>query len=428
MPGLQTTAYQQELAEKASQFLPGGTLGNLGGSIIVREGKAGRITDVSGNEYIDYLLGSGPMILGHAHPEVVAAVQQQIELGSTFFANNEHAILLAEEIVNAVPCADKVRFCSTGSEATLYAMRTARAFRKRDKILKFEGGFHGMNDYALMSMMPSNPQDFPTPTPDSAGIPRSIQDEMLIAPFNDLETTTAIIQRYHNELGGVIVEPFQRLIPPLPGFLEGLRDITNHYEIPLIFDEVVTGFRFGYGGAQEFYGVTPDLCTLGKAVAGGYPLTVLAGREDLMSHMDRTAMDSEDFMPQIGTLSGNPVAAVAGLATLDILKREGAYEGLFATGQQLKDELTRLLNEAEIPAQVVGHASVFDVFFTETEIIDYRSTLTADKGMLARFNALLLERGVLKGSPKFYISTAHSPEDVEQTIEVFASAIDELKG
>ena len=428
MPGLKTTAYQQELAEKASQFLPGGTLGNLGGSIIVREGKAGRITDVSGNEYIDYLLGSGPMILGHAHPEVVAAVQQQIELGSTFFANNEHAILLAEEIVNAVPCADKVRFCSTGSEATLYAMRTARAFRKRDKILKFEGGFHGMNDYALMSMMPSNPQDFPTPTPDSAGIPRSIQDEMLIAPFNDLETTTAIIERYHNELGGVIVEPFQRLIPPLPGFLEGLRDITNHYEIPLIFDEVVTGFRFGYGGAQEFYGVTPDLCTLGKAVAGGYPLTVLAGREDLMSHMDRTAMDSEDFMPQIGTLSGNPVAAVAGLATLDILKREGAYEGLFATGQQLKDELTRLLNEAEIPAQVVGHASVFDVYFTETEIIDYRSTLTADKGMLARFNALLLERGVLKGSPKFYISTAHSPEDVEQTIEVFASAIDELKG
>ena len=147
-----------------------------------------------------------------------------------------------------------------------------------------------------------------------------------------------------------------------------------------------------------------------------------------MSHMDRTAMDSEDFMPQIGTLSGNPVAAVAGLATLDILKREGAYEGLFATGQQLKDELTRLLNEAEIPAQVVGHASVFDVYFTETEIIDYRSTLTADKGMLARFNALLLERGVLKGSPKFYISTAHSPGDVEQTIEVFASAIDELKG
>ena len=180
---------------------------------------------------------------------------------------------LAEEIVQAVPCAEKVRFCSTGTEATLYAMRTARAFRGKDKILKFEGGFHGMNDYALMSMSPKKLLEFPQPEPDSAGIPESIASEVLIAPYNNIEITTAIIEGHHNEIGGVIVEPFQRLIPPKAGFLEGLREVTTHYEIPLIFDEVVTGFRFAYGGAQEYYGVIPDICTLGKAVAGGFPLT-----------------------------------------------------------------------------------------------------------------------------------------------------------
>ena len=427
MADRKVTEKEQELIEKAHQNLPGGTIGNLGGDIVIREGRGGRIWDVSGNEYIDYLLGSGPMLLGHAHPEVVAAVREQIERGTTFFANNEYAILLAEEIVKALPCADKVRFNSTGSEATFYAMRTARAFRKRDKILKFEGGFHGMNDYALMSMGPAQPLDFPRPAPDSPGIPRSIQDDMLIAPFNDIETTSSIIERHHDELAGVIVEPFQRLIPPKPGFLQGLREITLHYEIPLIFDEVVTGFRFAYGGAQEYYGVTPDLCSLGKVVGGGYPLSAVAGREELMAHFDRAASNSEEYLPQVGTLSGNPVAAIAGLTTLGILKREGTYERLFATGQRLKDALQRLLNEAEIPAQVVGEAPLFDVFFTENEIVDYRSTLSNNKDMAGRFNQLLRERGIFKGTSKFYISLAHTQEDVDQTIETFASAINELK-
>ncbi len=427
MPGRKVTARERELIEKARKLLPAGSNGNLSFDIIIQEGRGARVWDISGNEYVDYLLGSGPMIVGHAHPEVVAAVQEQLLRGTTFFALNEYAILLAEEIVKAVPCAEKVRFCSTGTEATLYAMRTARAYRKRDKVLKFEGGFHGMNDYALMSMAPARPRDFPYPTPDSAGIPRSVQNEMLVAPFNDLETTSAIIERHHDELAGVIVEPFQRVIPPRPGFLQGLREVTRHYELPLIFDEVVTGFRFAYGGAQEYYGVTPDLCTLGKAVAGGYPLTAVAGRQELMAHFDASAVGGGEFMPQIGTLSGNPIAAVAGLATLDILKREGTYQRLFATGQQLKDALQRLLSEAEIPAQVVGDAPLFDVFFTDQEITDYRSTLKADRQTLRRFNQLLLERGVFKGDTKYYVSTAHTQEDVQHTIEAFASAIDALK-
>ena len=421
-------ANERELIEKAHKYLPGGSMGNLFTDVVIREGKGSRIWDVSGNEYIDYMLGSGPMVIGHTHPEVVAAVREQVERGSTFFANNEHAILLAEEIVNAVPCAEQIRFSSSGTEATLFAMRAARAYRKRDKILKFEGGFHGMNDYALMSMGPANPAEFPNPVPDSTGIPRSIQDEMLIAPFNDLETTIAIIERHHDELGGVIVEPFQRLLPPKPGFLQGLREVTQQYGIPLIFDEIVTGFRFAFGGGQEYYGVTPDLCTLGKIVAGGYPLSAVTGREDLLSPFDPGSAEDSGFMPQIGTLSGNPVAAVAGLATIQILKREGTYEKLFATGQELKDNLQRLLNEAEIPAQVVGEAPLFDVFFTDSEVVDYRDTLKADSHMLGRFNALLLERGVFKGGSKFYVSVAHTREDVDRTIEAFAWAIDELKG
>ncbi len=428
MPERKKTEQEQALIEKAYRVLPGGNLGNLGSDIIIQEGKGGRIWDVSGNEYVDYLLGSGPMLIGHSHPDVLAAVRDQLERGTTFFAGNENAILLAEEIVNAVPCAEKVRFSSSGTEATLYAMRAARAYRKRDKILKFEGGFHGMNDYALMSMGPAQPRDFPHPVPDSAGIPKAIEGEMLIAPFNDIETASSIIQRYHEELAGVIVEPFQRLIPPVPGFLQGLRDVTEQYEIPLIFDEVVTGFRLAYGGAQEYYGVTPDLCTLGKACAGGFPLTAVAGRQELMAGFEGDSAASGGFMPQIGTLSGNPGAAAAGLATLEVLRREGTYERLFATGQRIKDALERLFKEAEIPVQVVGDAPLFDVYFTEAEVTDYRSSLSGDKKMLARFNRLLLERGIFKGDSKYYISTAHTAEDVDQTIEAFAGAIDELRG
>ena len=426
MPERTIGTRERQALESAHRYLPGGSNGNLSMDVVIRQGRGAHVWDLSGNEYVDYLLGSGPMLIGHAHPEVVAAVKEQVENGTTFFALNEHAILLAEEIVDAVPCAEKVRYTSSGTEATHYAMRVARAYRKRDKILKFEGGFHGMNDYALMSMAPAQPADFPTPTPDSAGIPRSVQSEVLIAPFNDVETASAMIERHHDELAGVIVEPLQRLIPPSPGFLKGLAEVTRRYDLPLIFDEIVTGFRLAYGGAQEYYGVTPDLCTLGKVVAGGFPLAAVAGREEIMDHFDAARVQNEDHLLQIGTLNGNPVAAVAGLATLKVLRREGTYERLFATGQRIKEELQRLLNEAEIPAQVVGEAPMFEVFFVDEVITDYRSTLSSDKQKLTRFNRLLLERGVFKGDTKYYVSTAHTDEDVELTVGAFASAIQEL--
>ena len=420
-------AREREIIAKAARYMPGGANGNtIFQDVMVRDGKGSRVWDISGNEYVDYALGSGPMLVGHSHPEVVNAAVEQAKKGTTFFALNDHAVELAEEIVNAVPCAERVRFTSGGTEATNLAMRVARAYRGREKVLKFEGGFHGMNDYGLMSLMPADPPEFPQPSPDSAGIPKAVQETVLVAPFNDLETTTSIIERHHDELGAVIVEPMQRVIPPLSGFLEGLREVTRQYQIPLIFDEIVTGFRFAYGGAQEYYGVTPDLCTLGKAVGGGFPLSVVAGNEEIMAHFDADSVSKGSFLPQIGTLNGNPVACAAGVATLKVLRQKGTYERLFATGRAIKEGLQRLLDEAEIPARVSGEAPMFDVFFGDVDVVDYRSTLKADKARMLRFNDLLLKRGVFKGETKYYVSTAHSQEDVDLTLEAFASAIDGL--
>lgn len=424
---VQTADLVADIVATAKRVLPGGSFGNMPAEVLLKEGKGGRIWDEAGKEYVDFLLGSGPMFIGHAHPEVTAAIQAQVPLGTTYFGNNKHGVALAEAIVDAMPCADQVRFVCSGTEADLYAMRAARAFRKRDKILKFEGGYHGMSDYALMSLAPKNPGNFPRATPDSAGIPKSVADEMLVAAFNDLEMVESLIREHKDELAGVIVEPFQRLLPPQPGFLQGLRRITREHGIPLIFDEVVTGFRFAYGGAQEYYGVTPDLCTLGKIVGGGFALAAVAGRADIMAHFDRLAMADEDFLFQVGTLSGNPVASVAGLATLNVLKQPGTYEKVFETGRTLMGALDDLLKKAGIKATVVGEPPLFDIVFTDHPLKDYRDTLKGDKAMLGRFNALLRERGIMKGESKYYVSLAHTQADIDHTIQAWAESIQELK-
>ncbi|MBO0739452.1 MAG: aminotransferase class III-fold pyridoxal phosphate-dependent enzyme, partial [Alphaproteobacteria bacterium] len=317
----------------------------------------------------------------------------------------------------------QVRFVSTGSEADLYAMRAARAFHKRDKILKFEGGYHGMSDYSLMSLAPKRPGNFPQPVPDSAGIPKSLRDEIMVAPFNDLDVVASLVREHRDELAAVIVEPLQRIIPPAPGFLEGLRRITEENDVLLIFDEVVTGFRLAYGGAQEYYGVTPDLCTLGKVIGGGFPLAAIAGRADIMAHFDRSAVGDDGFLMQVGTLSGNPVAAAAGLATLDILRRPGTYEQLFKTGRELMGALAELLKRNGVTARVTGEPPLFDAVFGADPVRDYRVTLRGDAGMLRRFNALLRDRGILKGESKYYVSLAHTPQDVRHACEAWASAI-----
>jgi glutamate-1-semialdehyde 2,1-aminomutase len=421
------TNAEATLLATAAKRLPGGVLGSMrladDLAFVVERAKGSRIRDVSGREYIDYLLGSGPMFLGHAHPAVTGAVTEQLDKGTTYFLVNEPAIALADEVCRAVPCGDQIRFTSSGTEATFFALRAARAFRQRDKIMKFEGGYHGSHDYALMSQTPKSPKAFPAPVPDSGGIPHAIEGEVLVAPYNDLATVEALLAVHGHELAAVIVEAFQRLIPPREGFLPGLRALTQRHGIPLIFDEVVTGFRFAYGGAQEYYGVTPDLATYGKIVGGGFPLAAVAGRAEIMSGFDPRREGSRDFVSQVGTLNGNPVAAAAGLATLAELRKPGVYDRVRRIGGALMAGLADLAQRTGVTAQIVGEPSVFDILFTDVPIVDYRATLTNDGARLRRFNEECLRLGVLKGHSKLYVSVAHDEADVERTLGVFERAL-----
>ena len=424
------SAEETTLLERARRRLPGGVLGTSRyadeAAFVVKRGQGSKIYDVSGREYIDYVLASGPLVLGHAHPAVVAAVRSQIEGGSTYFMVNEPIIELAEEICRAVPCAEQVRFTSTGSEATFFALRVARTARGRDKILKFEGGYHGAHDYSMMSATPRSPKAFPAPVPDSSGIPHALEAEVLIAPYNDLATVEGIVATHAEELAAVIIEPFQRLIPPQPGFLAGLREITRRYGVLLVFDEVVTGFRLAYGGAQQYYGVVPDVACVGKIVGGGFPLAAVCASEELMRPFDPQQDGKGDFISQSGTLNGNPIAAAAGLATLAELRKPGAYETLHGTGRRLMAGLTELVQRSGLPAQVVGEPVVFDVLFTEEPVTDYRSLQKAD-GVLARaFTTELIKRGVVKNTQKMYLSLAHTEADVARTLEAAEDALKAL--
>ena len=413
---------EELLLDKAQRVLPGGSFGNTAAELVIARGQGSRVWDEEGREYIDYLIGSGPMLIGHNHPAVTAAAQRQIELGSTFFANNRQGIELAEVIADAVPCADKVRFTSTGSEADAFVMRLARAFTGRDKILKFEGGYHGYSDYGLMSLAPKQPGNSYRPIRDSAGIPLNTTENILVAPFNDAEAVESLIREHSGEIAAVFMEPLQRLIPPQPGFLEAMRRLTLEHDMLLVFDEVVTGFRMAYGGAQEYYGVVPDLCTLGKAIGGGFPLAAVAGRDDIMALFDRERAEPDRFVPMVGTLSGNPVAAAAGLATLEVLRQPGSYERLHATGGRLMTGLSECLARVGLDAQVVGSPIMFDAVFAGGEMRNYRDTLRGDAGLLKRFNQELMARGVLKADSKFYLSLAIDETDIQQTLEAFAGA------
>lgn len=413
---------QANWIERAQAVLPAGGFGNFDPGVVIRNGAGARVWDEDGKEYVDYLIGSGPMLVGHCHPEVIEAVASQLHRGSTFFASNALAIELAETICEAVACAERVRYVSSGSEADMYAMRLARAHTGRDLVLKFEGGYHGMSAESLMSLAPSRLQNFPLPVPDSPGIPDSVRDAVLVAPFNDLDIARGLMDEHDGGIAAVIVEPLQRQIPPAPGFLEGLREETAKRGIVLIFDEVVTGFRLEYGGAQARYGVTPDVCTLGKVIGGGYPLAAIAGQADIMAHFDLARAGADGFMMQIGTLSGNPIAAAAGLKTLEILRREGSYERIFANGEAVMKSMRTHLGAAGIAHQVIGDKVMFDVLFTDSPAHDYRGVMRSDASLVARFTALLREAGVLKSPSKQYISMALSAEDLAHTDQAIAQA------
>lgn len=406
---------QEEWKARAKEVLPAAGFGNFDPGIVIREGKGSRVWDEDGNEYVDYLIGSGPMLLGHGNEEVEEAIFQQIPKGMTFFANNALGIELAEEICRAVPCAEQLRYVSTGGEADMYAMRLARAFTGREKILKFEGGYHGMSAEAQMSLAPSKLVNFPQSVPDSAGIPEAVRDSVWVAPFNDIDFLRSFMSEHGNDIAGIIVEPLQRIIPPEPCFLEAVREECTKYGIVLIFDEVVTGFRFSYGGAQEFYRVTPDLTTLGKVIGGGFPLAAIVGRKDIMTHFDKNAVGSESWLMQLGTLSGNPVACAAGLKTLEILRRHKTYETLVNSGAALMNMLEKHLSNANIDHQIVGHETLFDVVFTSNKVRNYRDVKSANADINTSFNTSLRANGVFKSPGKLYPSLALTAEDINLT-------------
>ena len=417
---------QDDWIARANAVLPAGGFGNFEAGIMIRGGEGSRVWDEDGNEYIDYLIGSGPMILGHGHPEVIEAVVEQVSKGMTFFANNARGVELAEELCRAVPCAEQVRFVSTGGEADMYAMRLARAATGRTKIVKFEGGYHGMSAEAQMSLAPTTLANFPQAVPDSAGIPESVRAEMLIAPFNDIDYLRGLLAEHGPSIAGMILEPLQRIVPPEPGFLEAVRAECDRYGIVLIFDEIVTGFRFAYGGAQETYGVVPDLCTLGKIIGGGLPLAAITGRADIMSHFDKKSVGPDGWLMQIGTLSGNPVASVAGLKTLEILRRPGQYARLRDIGASLMRDLSGSLDAAGVAHRIVGHETLFDVVFTDQPVRTYRDTLAGDQAQLMAFNRVLRQEGLFKAPSKLYPSLAITDEDLAQSKDAFAKAANEL--
>ncbi|MGD8316505.1 MAG: aspartate aminotransferase family protein [Myxococcales bacterium] len=394
----------------------------------VGKAKGSHIWDVSGNEYIDYLLGSGPHVLGHAHPAVLEALRTVPEGGTSHLIINEQAIKLAEKIVEHIPCAEMVSFHSSGSEATFFAMRLARVYRKRDKILKFEGAYHGMNDYAMMSnQWTMGSRAYPQAVPNTHGIPHALHDQVLVAPFNDLEAAAAIISRHRDELAGVIVEPIQRTFEPKPGFLRGIREVTANFDIPLIFDEVVTGFRFALGGAQALCGVVPDLCATGKAISGGLPLGVLCGRRDLMEIANpKRRLQMLPFSMQTGTFSSNPVCASVALAVIGELEKPGVYDRLNQVGARLRQGLRDAIAETGIEASVTGLPSFFEIWFCEHEPYDHRSSKASDFYKTVRFSDLLLRQGVLKAAEKFFISAVHTDEDIAHTLQAFHVALEQL--
>ncbi|GAB5446251.1 aspartate aminotransferase family protein [Gymnodinialimonas sp.] len=422
---MQKLTTQAEWIARAQEVLPAGGFGNFDPGIVIARGQGSRVWDEDGREYVDYLIGSGPMLLGHGHPEVMEAVLEQLSLGMTFFANNAKGIELAEAIVDAVPCCEQVRFVASGGEADMYAIRLARAYTGRDKILKFEGGYHGMSAEAQMSLAPERHVNFPQAVPDSAGIPQGVADQMLIAPYNDLAAVEALLAE-HDDVAAIIAEPLQRIIAAEPGFLQGLRDLCDKHHVLLIFDEIVTGFRLAYGGAQERYGVTPDICTLGKIIGGGFPLAALGASAEIMQHFDKARVGADKWLMQLGTLSGNPVAAAAGLKTMEVLRRDGAYDHLREIGRRLQQMQSDALSTASIPHQICGDETLFDIFFTAQPCRDFRSARHDDPTRNATYNAALRACGVFKSPGKLYPSLAITEADLELTQAAVAKAVQDL--
>ncbi len=421
----------QALFAEASQLLPGGVNSPVrafkavgGQPLFIDRGEGAYLLDVDGNRYVDYVLSWGPLILGHAHPRIVSALQQAVERGTSYGAPNPHEVTLARLVMEFMPTIEMIRFVNSGTEATMSALRLARAFTGRSKIVKFEGNYHG---HADMLLVQAGSGVATLGLPDSPGVPPATVADTLTAPFNDLAAVQQIFEQFPGQIAAVIVEPVvgnMGLVPPLPDFLPGLRALTATDGALLIFDEVMTGFRVHPGGAQTLYGIQPDLTTLGKVIGGGLPVGAYGGRRDIMQSVAPVGP-----MYQAGTLSGNPLAMVAGIETLRVLQDPKVWDLITLAGSKLLEGLALAAAEShvKISHSIVG--TMFGFFFTEEPVINWSTAKQADTARFAQFHQAMLQQGVYLAPSQFeagFLSVAHGADEIEATIVAAARAFASL--
>ncbi len=418
----------EELFARARQVIPGGVNSPVrafravgGQPIFIERGEGAYLFDVDGNRYIDYVGSWGPLIFGHAHPSVVEAVTRAAQRGTSYGAPTEAETRLAELVIEAMPAIELVRFVNSGTEATMSALRVARAYTGRRKIIKFAGGYHGHADLLLVA---AGSGALTLGTPDSPGVPEAVTAETLVTPYNDLASVRAAFERFPDDVAAVIVEPVagnMGCVPPAAGFLAGLRDLTTEYGAVLIFDEVMTGFRVAHGGAQALYGVTPDMTCLGKIVGGGLPAAAYGGKREILSLVSPAGP-----VYQAGTLSGNPLAMAAGAAQLELLRDPGVYERLEELSAALSAGIGAASESAGVPVYQTRVGSMFTTFFTSQPVVDEATAKTSDTAAFATYFRTLLEQGIYIAPSQFeagFLSLAHSEDDIARTVAAAEAAM-----
>jgi glutamate-1-semialdehyde 2,1-aminomutase len=433
------TTASQSMFERASRHLPGGVAGNgkflAPYPVYVKQAQGGEFVDLDGNRYIDLLMGGGVHILGHSSEVVMSAVEAQLRLGTHYYMAAEAEVMLAEKVNQLMPHIEMVRFVNTGSEATQMALRAARAYSKRDRIAKFEGNFHGQHEAVLISTLGAEgPDTEPVSRVDSAGVPRTIRDNVLVLPYNDADRTVELISRHADELGAVILEPVSAfglgVVEAQPDFLKALREVTAKYEIPLIFDEVVTNFRLGLGGASEYFGVTPDLVCLGKIIGGGFAIGGYGGKREIMDKVVTPKTGLWNLTEQIfqsGCFSGNPISMVAGLAVLNELEKGEVYPHINDIAEKLQKGITEIGERLGYPVLVNRAASFFQVHFGVEKITNKREQLNADKKTADLFHFGMRANGVMASSHPLFVSNTHTDQHVDAVLETAERVLLEMK-
>lgn len=412
----------EELFKEAKNYLPGGVDSPVRAykpyPFFAKEAKGSKIIDVDGNSYIDYCLAYGPLVLGHANEKIMGKVVEQLKIGSAYGVPTENEIELAKLVIKKVPCAEMVRFVNSGTEATMSAIRLARAATSKKKIIKFEGSYHGAHDYVLVKSGSGA-----AGLPDSPGVPEDTTKNTVLIPFNNKEAVVDLIEREGDDIAAIIVEPIMGnvgFIPPKEDYLKFLREITGQNNIILIFDEVITGFRIAEGGAQEYFGVTPDLVTFGKILGGGFPIGALAGKKEFMEMIAPAGT-----VYQAGTFNGNPVSITAGLAMLNQLN-DNFYSESERKGKLIRTGIQDILSDNNLDFKIAGLSSMFQLYFTDKEVYDYASAKSADTEKFNHYFQTLLKNGVFIPPSQFeccFISSMHDKEDIQKTLEAVEKAI-----